>query len=116
MIALSQRVHIFARPASRYRLTEFFTTILGCKALMSPAAPVLTFAFSNGASLSVEFTDDALDEQQARRGAWLELQSNDAPALQQQILAAGYPRLPYAGNDYFYCQAPGGQVLRIAPA
>jgi hypothetical protein len=111
MIALSNRVHLFARPSSKEQLTEFFTTILGCEVLPTP---VLAFAFSNGASLSVEFTEDALDEQQARRGAWLELKTDDAPALKQKILAAGLPRVEYPGNDYFYFQAPGGQVLRIA--
>ncbi len=119
MVILSNRVHIFARPDSKEKLTEFFTTILGCKVVVSSDAPhlpmqVLAFRFPNGASLSVEFTEDALDEKNARRGAYLELKTDDAPKLQEKVLAAGLPRVDYIGNDYFYFQVPGGQVLRIA--
>ena len=73
MIALSNRVHIFARPEVEDKLIEFFADILGCEVLVSGDAPGLTtparaFAFANGASLSVEFTDDVLDEQQGPEG------------------------------------------------
>jgi len=111
MIALSNRVHTYARPNSKEKLIECFTEILGCEIL---STPVLAFAFSNGASLSVEFTEDALDEKQARRGAWLELKTDDALALKEKVLAAGLLRVEFSGNDYFYFQAPGGQVFRIA--
>ncbi len=119
MIVLSNRVHMFAHPNSKQRLTEFFSTILGLEVLVSSDAPELPAAviacrFPNGASWSVEFTEDALDEKQARRGAYLELQTDDPSALKKKILAAGLSRVEYIGNDYFYFQAPGGQVLRIA--
>ena len=118
MIVLSNRVHLFARPTSREKLMEFFTTILGREVLVSSDAagmptPVIAVEFPNGASLSVEFSEDALDERQARLGAWLELRTDDAPALKKKILEADLPRVEYFGNDYFYFQAPGGQVLRI---
>ena len=117
MIALSNRVHMFARPDVRDKLTAFFTDILGLKVLASADAPglpteVIAVVFSNGASLSVEFTEDALDEQQARRGAWFELKTGD-PTLKQKVLDAGLPGVEYTGNDFFYFQAPGGQVMRI---
>ena|SRR5579884_4162168 len=111
MVALSNRVHTYARPNSKEKLIDFFTNILGCEVLPSP---VLAFAFSNGASLSVEFTEDALDERQARWGAWLELKTDDATGLREKVLAAGLPRVEFSGNNYFYFQAPGGQVFRIA--
>ncbi|HEY3993600.1 MAG TPA: hypothetical protein VGM01_12080 [Ktedonobacteraceae bacterium] len=119
MIALSQRVHIFARPGSEGELTEFFTSVLGCKARISSDAPgfslpIKAFVFPNGASLSIEFTEDALDEKQALRGAWFELKTDDPSALQKKVLDAGLRRVEYLGNDFFYFQAPGGQVLRIA--
>ena len=64
--------------------------------------PVLVCAFPNGTSLSVEFTEDALDEKQARRGAYLELKAGDPSQLQKKILDAGLPRVAFSGNDSFY--------------
>jgi len=66
--------------------------------------------------LSVEFTKDALDESQARRGAWLELKADDLVALKQRILDAGLPKVKYLGNDFFYFTTPDGQVMRIVSA
>ena len=111
MVALSNRVHTYARPDRKEKLIDFFTNILGCEIV---PAPVLVFAFSNGASLSVDFTEDALDEQQARRGAWLELRADNTAELREKVLAAGLHRIEFSGNNYFYFQAPGGQVFRIA--
>ena len=120
MIALINRAHTFARPNSKEKLTEFFTNILGCEAVMIPEGPglptpAIAFRFPGGGSLSFEFTEDALDEKQARRGAYLELKTDDPSALKEKILELGLPRVEeYISNDYFYFQAPGGQVLRIA--
>ena len=80
---------------------------------MGSLEPIYGFKFSNGASLSVEFTEDALDDQQAQRGAWLELRTDDALGLQQKLLAAGLPRVVHPYTPFFYIQAPGGQVFRI---
>jgi hypothetical protein len=118
MIALSNSVHTYARPETKEHLLEFFTSILGLEAVISAVAesstePIYAFVFSNGASLSVEFTDDALTDQQARRGAWLELRTDDAVGLQQKVLAAGLPRVVHPYTPFFYVQAPGGQVFRI---
>lgn len=113
MIALSNSVHLFARPDTREKLTWFFTAVLGCPVIVSGDAPglpegVLAFPFPHGGSVSVEFTDDALDERQARRGAWLEVQADDPAALQTKVLEAGLSRVAYPGNDFFYVAAPGG--------
>jgi hypothetical protein len=118
MLELSNRVHLFAHPAVKDKLNDFFTNLLGCKSLISPDAPglstpVLAYKFSNGASLSVEFTEEALDDKQARGGAWFELKTDDPADLKKKVLEAGLPRVEYAGNDFFYFQAPGGQVFRI---
>jgi hypothetical protein len=118
MIALSNSVHIYARPESKERLAWCFTTLLGCEAVISSDAPglsvpVLAFRFAGGGALSVEFTEDALDEQQARWGAWLEIKADDAPALQRKVLESGLLRLKHPANDHFYFAAPGGQVFRI---
>jgi len=119
MIALSNSIHIYARPDTKEKLLEFFTSILGLEARSVPPymvgspEPMYAFAFSNGASLSVEFTEDALDDQQAQRGAWLELRTDDAVGLQQKVQAFGLKRVVHPYTPFFYIQAPGGQVFRI---
>ncbi|HEX5506319.1 MAG TPA: hypothetical protein VFW96_27125 [Thermomicrobiales bacterium] len=118
MTALSNSVHIYARPESTEGLVRCFTAILGAEVVASADAPglptpVLAFRFPGGGALSVEFTADALDERQARRGAWLEIQADDAAAVQRRIREAGLPQLRHPANDHFYFAAPGGQVLRI---
>ena len=118
MIALSNSIHLYARPDSKEQFLEFFTRILGLEANKSSDAvgspePIYAFAFANGASLSVEFTQDALSDQQAQRGAWLELRTDDAVGLQQKVQAFGLPRVVHPYTPFFYIQAPGGQVFRI---
>lgn len=118
MIALRNRVHMFTHPKNKDKLIEFFTTILGCKVMVAPGSlpqPILVFIFFNGSSLSVEFTEDvvdALDEKQARRGAWLELETDDPSTLKEKILEAGCRPFDYT-EGFFYFQIPGGQVMRI---
>jgi hypothetical protein len=117
-MALSARVHIYARPESRERLIWCFTEVLGCQLVASGdapkvASPVLAFVFPDGGSLSVEFSEDALDEDHARWGAWLEIRADDPSVLQAKVTEAGLPRVHHPGNDHFYVVAPGGQVLRI---
>lgn len=97
---------------------EFFTDILGLVAHESRDASgslesIYAFTFSNGASLSVEFTLDALDDQQAQRGAWLELRTDDEQGLQQKVQAFGLKKVTHPYTPFFYIQAPGGQVFRI---
>jgi hypothetical protein len=118
MIALSNSIHLYARSDTKEKFLEFFTSILGLKAVESSDAvgspePIYSFQFSNGAGLSVEFMEDALSDQQAQRGAWLELRTDDAAGLQQKMLAAGFPRVVHPYTPFFYIQAPGGQVFRI---
>jgi hypothetical protein len=118
MISLSNSIHLYARPDTREQLLEFFTSILGLEAVTSSDAvgtpePIYAFKFSNGASLSVEFTDDALSDQQAQRAAWLELRADGALELQQKVQAFGLARVVHPYTPFFYIQAPGGQVFRI---
>ena len=120
MIALSNTLHGYARPDTKERLLEFYTSILGLKAATTPppywrGSPELFFGFefANGKVLSGEFTEDALGDQQAQRGVWLELRTNDAEELQQKVLAYGLKRVVHPYTSFFYIQAPGGQVFRI---
>jgi hypothetical protein len=119
MISLSDSIHLYARPDTKKQLLEFFTGILGLEARSVPPyvtgspEPMYAFEFSNGASLSVEFTEDALSDQQAERGAWLELKIDDAVELRQRAQDAGLARVVHPYTPFFYIQAPGGQVFRI---
>jgi len=119
MIALNNTVHLYARPNMRGPLLAFFTEVLGlevrevAKAYLHSSEPMYAVTFSNGASLSVEFTEDALSDEQAERGAWLELRTDDAASLQRKVLEAGLKRVVHPKTPFFYVQAPGGQVFRI---
>jgi hypothetical protein len=121
MIALVNRAHILARPHVKEQLESCFTTVLGCGAparLDVPGLPepILAFRFAGGGSVSVEFTEDALDEQQARRGAWLEVSVDDPAALKTKVLEAGLPQVKYDPTGRFYFVVPGGQVVGIVAA
>ena len=120
-LAFSNRVHLFASPKVKERLTWCLSTVVGCGApvsLRTPGAsePILAFKFPDGGALSIEFTEDALNEQQSRRGAWLEIRSNDPATLKRRILDAGLSQIIYPATNTFYFVAPGGQVFGIASA
>ena len=119
-LAFGNRAHIFASPKVKDKLIWCFSDVLGCGppiSLNAPglAEPMLAFRFPGGGSFSVEFTEDALDAQRVRRGAWLEIWSNDPAALQRKILDAGLPQVTYPATNTFYFAAPGGQVLGVVP-
>jgi hypothetical protein len=121
ILAFSDRAHIFARPNVKEKLTWCFSVVLGCGAPTSLNAPglsepMLAFRFPSGGSLSVEFTEDALGEQYVRRGAWLEVRSNDPAALKKKVLDAGLSQIQYPATNTFYFVVPGGQVLGIVSA
>ena len=118
---LGNRAHFYAHPQYREALIRCFVDVLGCSGPTSLPArlrrdAILAFSFPDGGSISVDFTDDALDAEQARRGAWLELRSADANALQQRVLDAGLERVRYDATRAFYFAAPGGQVFSITQA
>ena len=116
--AFSNRAHLFVSRQAKERFVSCFSEVVGCGAPMTLHAagisePILAFRFPGGGSLSVEFTDDALDERQARRGAWLEIWSGDPPALARRVLEAGLSQVTYPATNTFYFAAPGGQVFGI---
>jgi len=68
-VALSHSIHTYARPETKERLLEFYTTVLGLEANAIPwNVPMYAFMFSNDTLLSVEFTADALDDEKAKGG------------------------------------------------
>ncbi|TMD15443.1 MAG: hypothetical protein E6I96_07040 [Chloroflexi bacterium] len=119
MIALANRVHLYAHPRVKDELVRVFEDSLGCAAALSTnapglAEPILAWNFPRGGSLSVEFTAEALDERQARHGAWLEFLAEDPRAITSRLEMVGLTTVEYLGRQYFVL--PGGQVVRIAPA
>jgi hypothetical protein len=118
MTDLSNRVHLFAHPSHRDEVDRLFTEILGLPtaASLDPPGydePVLVYRFTNGASLSVEFTLASPHDGRVSRGAWLELVVDDLEEMKRRVLEAGLPPVQFAGNDHFYFESPGGQVFRI---
>jgi hypothetical protein len=124
MIELSDTIHGYARPGTKERLLDFYINALGLKPVTAPS-PNWTgspdqfygFEFPNGKVLSGEFTENALeethDDQQAQRGLWLMLRTDDAAGLQQKMLDFGLRRIIHPHTNFFYVEAPGGQVFRI---
>jgi hypothetical protein len=92
-------VHVFAHPSVNEELDCFFTDILlpAPTRIEAPGLemPVLVYCFSNGASMSVQFSEDALRDEQARRGAWLELVVAGAAAAKNRVSQAGLRRVDY---------------------
>lgn len=120
VIALGSNVHIFARPHRRHELTWCFETVLQCGPVATfehPGMdlPVLLVTFPGGGHLSIEFVDDAPDDDHPRLGAWLELRTADPAALMRTALDAGLTQVSHPGHPYYF-MAPGGQVFTIAPA
>ena len=124
MIELSNTIHGYSRPETKERLLDFYTNILGLKPTTAPPGywtgspdKFYGFQFPNGMVLSGEFTENALEEaqndQQAQRGLWLMLRTDDAEGLQQRVRAFGLKRIIHPYTDFFYIEAPGGQVFRI---
>ncbi len=120
MIALGSNVHIFARPHRRQELAWCFETVLSCGPVVTVEhpgmeQPMLLVRFPGGGHLSIEFTDEASDDDQPRLGAWLELRADDPAAAHRTALNAGLKQVGHPGHPYYF-MAPGGQVFTIAPA
>ena len=118
-VALMNTAHLYARVSEKERLLRFFTEVLGLPprevtvAYVTAKQPMYAVTFANGAGLSVEFTDDALTDQAAERGAWLELTVTDRDAVEARAQAFGAKRIVHPATPFVYLQAPGGQVFRI---
>ena len=119
VIALSSNAHIFVRPYRRGELAQCFQTVLESpvRTVEFPGIdqPMLVVSFPGGGHLSIEFTDDAPDDEQPRLGAWLELRADDPAAVLQAALDAGLTEVKHPGHPYYF-MIPGGQVFTIAPA
>jgi hypothetical protein len=119
MIALGSNVHIFAQPYRREELARCFETVVGgspVRTVEFPGIdqPMLIVSFPGGGHLSIEFTNEAPDDEHPRLGAWLELRADDPPAVLQAALDAGFMQVRHPGHPYYF-MIPGGQVFTIAP-
>ena len=105
-------------PHRRGELAQSFETVLGSpvRTVEFPGIyqPMLVVSFPGGGHLSIEFTDDAPDDEQPRLGAWLELRTDDPAAVLQAALEAGLTEVKHPGHPYYF-MIPGGQVFTIAP-
>ena len=119
MMTLGDNAHLFARPHRRQELLWCFQTVLGCPVatLERPGRtePVLLVRFPGGGNLSIEFREDAPDDDHPRLGAWLELRADDPAAVLADALGAGLTEVKHPGHPYYF-MAPGGQVFTIVPA
>jgi hypothetical protein len=75
---------------------------------------MLLVEFPGGGHLSIEFIDDAPDDDRPRFGAWLELRAENPGELMRSALAAGLTEVKHPGHPYYF-RAPGSQVFTIAP-
>jgi hypothetical protein len=118
MTALGSNAHLFARPRRRQELTRSFESVLGCPVVTLEfpglAESMLAVRFPDGGSLSIEFTEDAPDDDQPRLGAWLELRAEDPAEVMRAAMDAGLKEVKHPGHPYYF-MIPGGQVFTIAP-
>ena len=119
MTALGNRVHLFAQPRRREALRQLFENVLGCGPVATVehpgmAEPMLIVGFPQGGDLSIEFVDDAPDDDQPLLGAWLELRTEDPEAVMRAVLAAGFREIEHPGHPHYF-MAPGGQVFTVVP-
>jgi hypothetical protein len=117
--ALGNRAHIVVRPEFKEELTKCFADVLGCGLPLSlgPTGgtnPIIAFRFPAGGSVSFEFSTDALHERELRRGAWLEVRTDDVDALRKRVVEAGLEQVKHPATRTFYFVVPGGQVIGIA--
>ena len=69
---------------------------------------MLLVRFPGGGHLSIEFIEDAPDDDTPRLGAWLELRAENPAALLQAALDGGLTRVEHPGHPYYF-MAPGAR-------
>jgi hypothetical protein len=124
LTALGARVHLFVRPSAREAFTELFRDVLHCHVVERDFGlpyPILLVSFDEGSSFSVEFTElapgeppgDAIDDEHALHGAWIEFRTRNLDGVQAALRSAGIPEFRHPGSPHVYFSAPGGQVFRV---
>jgi hypothetical protein len=124
LVGMGARVHLYVQPAEREAFTGLFRDILGCNVVERDFGlpyPIVLVTFPDGSSFSVEFTElapstqpsEAIDDEHAFHGAWIEFLSTDRDGTLAALRGAGVPEFRHPGSPHAYFSAPGGQVFRI---
>ena len=106
---------MFVRPTHRRQFTGLFRDVLDCDVReldFGLQLPILLVSFADGSAFSVEFSQDAPDEDAFCR-TWIEFRTHDVAAIQQKLLEAGVRSFMHPASPHTYFTAPGGQVFRI---
>jgi hypothetical protein len=93
-----------------------FEAVLGCER-MSPNDTIDLFGFDDGASIAVDYTDDAgrvlTREQHKSAGTWIEFDVTDEEATATALeKCEGVSAFTFV-TEHRYFQLPGGQVFRL---
>ncbi len=121
---LGARVHLFVRPESRERFVTLFRDVLDCNVAeldFGLGQPIALVRFGDGSSFGVETSElapagpanEAVTDDSALRGAWIEFRTSDPAGCTTQLSAAGIPQFRHPGSNRTYFVAPGGQVFRL---
>jgi hypothetical protein len=121
---LGARIHLFVRPEARERFLALFRDVLECSVAeldFGMGVPIMLVRFGDGSSFSVETSElapteaagEALNDDSALRGAWIEFRSGDPAGYTRRLAEAGIPQFRHPGSNHTYFSAPGGQVFRL---
>ena len=116
MVTIGPHIKINVPRDLRKETTAFFIEALDCRLVHSERPDVEFFRFENGATLGVYFCPpaEALDRNEMKKAAWLELRVPDPAKMKERLLTFGVEAVPYFDQTRFHFQAPGGQVFRLA--
>jgi hypothetical protein len=121
---LGARVHLFVRPEVRERFLALFRDVLDCAVTeldFGMGQPIALVRFGDGSSFSAESSElaptdsagQAVTDDSALRGAWIEFRTGDPAGYTQRLANAGIPQFRHPGSNHTYFSAPGGQVFRL---
>ncbi len=123
MVVLGTHYLLTVAPSARARIREFYVRLLGCRLVGSdgettgiPEAVDL-FAFPGDEVIGIQYLDNTTavpTTAEHRRGAWMELATDDVEGLRRQLIDFGVEEITdFWDSDHFYFHAPGGQVFRL---
>jgi hypothetical protein len=100
--------------ADRDNIRRFYCDVLG--GAVTKADPDRDFIRLGDAFFIAFLYGDVPDESaflRSARSVWLEIKSDDVPAMRRKITECGLVRILEIPDPHLYFQAPGGQCLRL---